>query len=297
MKRRLIKKFNEVYFKNIPNAKNALTVKSKIQDFNKKSTECTQNKEALNILSDLVQVQNNNIIHPYSNTLTDILWNLSASYVTFHKAYKSFPDSVKKLCKELNYLSDNSCFVGGCVRDTLIGKEPHDFDFVSDVNYDALKYHLESVGYNVQEKGEQFLVLIVSDSDGNQFEIANYRKEGSYTDGRRPDIVDIGTIDDDAARRDFSVNAGYVSTKTLKVQDPSGFFMDDLLTRTLRFIGNPKDRITEDFLRGWRFYRFISKGFNPDKASLKAVRANWNEIYMKSTPERVRLEMEKLTGL
>lgn len=271
MKRRLIKEFNKLYFKNIPTAKVALTLYSTVSDFNRKSAECSQYKPALNILSDLLQVEQGSIIKPYSETLSDIVWDLSEANVIFKRAYVNFPNSVKLLCGELNFLSNNACFVGGCVRDILCDKEPKDFDFVTDTPYDTLKRHFEKAGYTVQEKGEQFLVLILSKGN-EQFEIANYRKDGTYTDGRRPDSVDIGTIMDDTMRRDLTVNAGYVNTKTLKVQDPGGYFIDDINNRTLRFIGKPKDRLQEDPIRAIRFYRFISKGFKPDKKSLQAVR-------------------------
>jgi len=296
MKRRLIKKFNEIYFKTVKNSQKALKIDSKASDFNQKSVECVENNELLNILSDLLQIENNNIVNLYSETLKNIMWDLSEANVIFRNAFVDFSESVKELCKHLNHLSDNSCFVGGCVRDTLIGETPHDFDFCTDINYDILKMYFEKNGYTVQEKGKQFLVLIIS-KDGAQFEITNFRKDCTYTDGRRPDSVDIGTIEDDAKRRDLTVNSGYVNTKTLRVIDPSGYFIEDIKTKTLRFIGNPKDRIQEDFLRGWRFYRFVSKGFKPEKTSLKAVRALWDEIYKKSTPERVRLEMEKIINI
>jgi len=176
MKRRLIKEFNKNYFKTVPNAKKALQNDSKQSDFNKKSIECVENTVLLSLLSDLAQVENNNIIKPYSETLTIILWKLSEANVAFKKAFDDFPESVKKVAGELSYLSDNACFVGGCVRDVLINQKPHDFDFCTDTNYDLLKRHFEKAGYSVQEKGKEFLVLIVS-KDNNSFEIANFRKD------------------------------------------------------------------------------------------------------------------------
>jgi len=298
MERRLVKKFNELYFKNIVNASKALSIDFSEKDLNEKSAEVcdSKNKELLAILSDLLQIKNKKIIEPYSEVLLNISWDKSKANIIFQTAFTDFPESVKEVASELSYLSDESYFVGGSVRDVLIGKNPKDFDFVTDVDYDLLKNHFEKVGYTVQEKGKEFLVLIIS-KNGNSFEIANFRKESTYSDGRRPDKVSIGTIDDDSGRRDFSVNNLYVNTKTLKIKDPSGYGIDDINSRILRFIGNPKNRIKEDFLRGWRFYRFIKKGFTPDKKSLKAVRENWNEIYEQSNPERVRNELEKMCDL
>lgn len=154
----------------------------------------------------------------------------------------------------------------------------------------------EKAGFQVKECGEAFLVLNIS-KDGEQFEIANYRKEGIYLDDRRPSKVEIGTIEDDAQRRDFTINALYENPLTREIKDPTGQGLYDLMNREIRFIGNPKERIQEDYLRVFRFYRFITKGFTPEKNSLKACRNYFNEAYTSTTPERVRLEIEKMVGL
>ena len=96
---------------------------------------------------------------------------------------------------------------------------------------------------------------------------------------------------------DFTINAGYVRIADGRLFDPNGKFVDDLNANTLRFVGKAKDRLEEDNLRGWRFYRFLGIGFTPDKKSLKAVRESWNSIYINSNPERVRLEIEKMIGV
>ena len=126
-------------------------------------------------------------------------------------------------------------------------------------------------------------------------EISNFRKD-TVCDGRHAE-VEIGTIEDDAHRRDFTVNALYINTKTYEVVDPTGQGLTDLRTKVLRFVGRPKDRLKEDWLRGWRFMRFLKKGFVPDPKSLRVVREMWNEIYENSTPERVRMELEKMAGV
>jgi len=193
----------------------------------------------------------------------------------------------------LKTLSQNSYLVGGCVRDSLIGKTPKDFDIVTDIHMDKLEEAFQLADWDVKDTGKAFLVLTVS-KDHIPYEIANFRKDGCYSDGRRPDSVEIGTIAEDAARRDFTVNALYMDPFSGEIRDPTGKGLDDIKSRTLRFIGKPKDRIQEDYLRVFRFYRFLKKGFKPDKKSLKACRELFNEAYLKITPERVRTEVEKM---
>lgn len=189
--------------------------------------------------------------------------------------------------------STNSYLVGGCVRDYLLHKEPKDFDIVTDIPYNVLEKDFEAAGWKVNATGKAFLVLSIS-KNGRQYEIANFRKDGVYKDGRRPESVEIGTIEEDAARRDFTINALYYSLDTYEYTDPTGKGKKDIDNKVLRFIGRPQDRIKEDFLRVFRFYRFAAKGFKPDPKSLRAVREYFTEAYPNITPERVRGELEKM---
>lgn len=202
--------------------------------------------------------------------------------------------TLKHIFYLLSLKSKNNFLVGGCVRDSFLGKEPKDFDIVTDVHMDTSTPLFEANGFTVKECGEAFLVLNIS-KNGEQFEIANFRKEGVYLDGRRPTSVEIGTLEEDAVRRDFTINALYENPLTGEILDPTGRGLSDIKNRTLRFIGNPKDRIKEDYLRVFRFYRFLAtKGLNADSKSLKACRQYFSEAYLHTTPERVRLELERL---
>lgn len=189
--------------------------------------------------------------------------------------------------------TSNSYLVGGCVRDYMLHVEPKDFDIVTDIKYNQLEKDFTEAGWKVNATGKAFLVLSIS-KNGRQYEIANFRKDGVYKDGRRPETVEIGTIEEDAARRDFTVNALYFDLNTYETVDPTGKGKSDLEKRILRFIGKPQDRIQEDYLRVFRFYRFLTKGFKPDPKSLRAVREYFNEAYPQVTPERVRAELEKM---
>lgn len=198
-------------------------------------------------------------------------------------------------------LMDNSwesCMVGGCVRDSLIGKTPKDIDFVTDISYDKMTELFKEEGFTIKETGKQFLVMIVA-KDGEEFEIANFRKDGTYEDGRRPESVEIGTIFDDSERRDMTVNALYYNLNNRTIVDPTGQGIDDIRSMTLRFVGNPKARLDEDSLRAYRFYRFLSRGFNADPKSLRAVRGQFIEDNkkMKSLQEFYRMWKSDVNGI
>lgn len=196
----------------------------------------------------------------------------------------------------LRKLSSQSCLVGGSVRDAVLGQRPKDFDFTTDVPYDTLVWKFTEAGFKVKETGKNFLVMIVS-KGGEDFEIANFRKDGTYEDGRRPESVDIGTLDDDAQRRDFTVNALYFRLSDNLLLDPSGQGIPDVKERVLRFVGKPEDRLNEDSLRAFRFYRFLSRGFTAAPKDLRAVRTLFKEAYTRTDPARVMQEIEKMIGV
>lgn len=197
----------------------------------------------------------------------------------------------------LKSISRKSYLVGGCVRDQLLGKQPKDFDIVTDAPYKDVAQLFSQADWKVSENGENFLVCCVS-KFGQQFEIANFRKDSKFSvDGRRPVSVDIGTIEEDAARRDFTVNAIYQDPWTGEYLDPTGLGLQDVRSKTLRFVGKPKQRLEEDYLRAFRFYRFINRGFTPIPSHLRCVREMFNECVEKTNPERIRGELEKIVGL
>ena len=208
----------------------------------------------------------------------------------------SFPGTTTKEELEtlLAKLSNNSCAVGGCVRDALLEKVPKDFDYVTDADYDTMTKVFIEAGWSVKETGKQFLVMIVS-KDAQDFEIACFRSDSTYTDGRRPESTNIGTIQDDAQRRDFTINALYFSLGSKTLIDPTGQGITDVKNKTLRFIGSAEDRIKQDYLRVFRFYRFMStKGLIAHPGSLRTVRTMFAEAVSKTDPERIRAEIERM---
>lgn len=111
-------------------------------------------------------------------------------------------------------------------------------------------------------------------------------------DCRHPNSVEIGTIEDDMARRDFTINAMYFNYKLGLVCTKQSF--EDIKNRKLRFIGSPEDRIKEDGLRIARFYRILkSKELIPDEKSLRAVRTHFDKLLQVSS-HRIMMEIERI---
>lgn len=179
----------------------------------------------------------------------------------------------------------------------LLGKRPKDFDIVTNTDLDTLTEVLKSNGWKVNEAGKQFLVLIASKGT-EQYEIALFRKDGTYSDGRRPDKVKIGTIEEDAERRDLTVNSIYYDVWKDKYIDPTGNGLKDIKSKTVRLNGKAKERIQEDYLRILRCYRFASTlNFTIEPKTLKACRTYFNTMCEKVAGERIRLEVEKMSGV
>ncbi len=200
---------------------------------------------------------------------------------------------VKEVIEILINESRESYLVGGSVRNAILGLKVKDYDFCTNISYDRMCELFSSNGFKVQEEGKEFLVMIIS-KNNQQFEIANLRNDGTYTDGRRPDSVSIGTIQEDAMRRDFTINSLYFRLHDSFLVDPTSHGIFDINNKVLRFVGKPKDRLKEDTLRAWRFFRFIEVlGFTADKKSAQAIKANFREIYEKTNPQRVLQELQK----
>lgn len=205
-----------------------------------------------------------------------------------------FPLELLQLFLILKPYSANTYLVGGCVRDMCLGIKPKDFDLVTDINLDILWHELLKNDWKIDEAGKQFLVLIAS-KNNLQFEIALYRKDGNYTDGRRPDSVSIGTIEEDAVRRDFTINSLYYNPFTDEIIDPTGKGLEDIENKRIRFNGRAILRIKDDKLRIMRCYRFAKQlGFTIDSKTLKACRTHFNEMCNQVSPERIRMELEKI---
>lgn len=189
---------------------------------------------------------------------------------------------------------DSVRLVGGCVRDMILSKHPKDFDLVCSGDLDTISKEFLDNGWKVTEAGKQFLVLKVS-KFGQEFDIALYRKDGTYVDGRRPESVDVGDIHTDSARRDFTINALYLDPITMTIDDPTGKGLTDIQNKVIRFVGKAKDRITEDYLRIMRAYRFASVlGFTIEPKQLRDMRTHFDTMCKTISPTRIMNELEKM---
>jgi poly(A) polymerase len=179
-------------------------------------------------------------------------------------------------------------FAGGCVRDVLLGLEPKDWDVATD----APPKRVRQLFSNTQAVGAAFGVILVKHRR-SAVEVATFRTEGAYSDGRRPDAVAFTTAEEDAKRRDFTINGLFLDPETGNVIDYVGG-QDDLRNRVLRAIGEPERRFAEDHLRLLRAVRFAARfGFAVERGTAEAIRINAPKLRGIS-PERVADELRRM---
>lgn len=196
----------------------------------------------------------------------------------------------RRIAKRLREAGYEAYFVGGCVRDRILGMEPAEEDY--DIATNAPPKEVMRIFPHTKPVGAQFGVVLVIEG-GKAFEVATYRSEGGYSDGRHPDEVSFSDLREDALRRDFTINALYEDPLTGKVLDPVGG-MRDLEEGVLRAIGDPYERFEEDKLRILRAIRFSSwLGFRIEPRTWDAIRASAHEV-TKVSPERISDELRKL---
>jgi len=193
-----------------------------------------------------------------------------------------------KIVAELQSAGFAAFWVGGCVRDFLLGREPQDFDIATD----AKPEQVEKLFPKTIPVGKKFGVIIVVEG-GQQFQVATFRAEADYQDGRRPEKVVFANAEADASRRDFTVNGLFYDPLTEKIHDWVGG-EKDLRAKNIRTIGQPEERFGEDHLRMLRAVRFAARlGFEIEPETFAAIRALAPKIKIISA-ERVRDELLKL---
>ncbi len=251
------------------------------------------------LVKDYVQLKNDENYICESAFMLDIQDELDEATEILRNKFKTNVSSItQEVIDLLKTESSESYIVGGACRDALDANisSPKDYDFATDILYDDMERLFTQEGFTVQEVGKKTLVLNIS-KNGENFEIANFRKDGTYTDGRRPDSVSIGTIVDDGNRRDFTCNALYFNLVTTTISDVSGTGINDCFSKILRPVGNADDRMSEDLLRIMRAYRFIGLGYFPTSKLVKSCRKNFDDMITTISPERIRLEVEKMVNL
>ena len=198
-------------------------------------------------------------------------------------------EAATEIVRRLRAEGFQAYLVGGCVRDLVMGREPKDYDVSTDATPEqVVKLYPESLTV-----GAQFGVVIVPRDAGN-VEVATFRSDGRYADGRHPSEVRYAqTPQEDVRRRDFTINGLLLDPLDNQVLDYVGG-QGDIRARRIRAIGNPLDRFQEDRLRMLRAVRFAARfGFALDAAALEAIRKLASLIHDVSA-ERGRDEILKI---
>ena len=193
------------------------------------------------------------------------------------------------ICDTLRGSGHQALLVGGCVRDLVLGREPADYDVTTDATPEQMMALFpESIAV-----GAQFGVILVP-RDGLKVEVATFRSDVGYSDGRHPDsVVYSKAPQEDVQRRDFTINGLLMRHDTSEVLDYVGG-QADLKAKLIRAIGEPDRRFTEDKLRMMRVVRFAARfGFEIEVETFRAIRRRVAEIRQVS-PERLREELTKM---
>ncbi len=196
--------------------------------------------------------------------------------------------TARAIVRRLREAGHEAWYAGGCVRDMLLGKTPHDYDIATD----ARPEQVQAIFPRTVPVGAQFGVIIVLEG-GGEYQVATFRADGVYLDGRRPEGVTFTTAEGDARRRDFTINGLFYDPSSERVLD----FVDgraDLQAKIIRAIGNAGERFAEDKLRVLRGVRFAAAlDFRIEPATWEAICTGASTIHAVS-PERIREELMKI---
>lgn len=195
------------------------------------------------------------------------------------------------IVETLRAVGFRAVFAGGVVRDMLLSVQSSDFDIATD----ALPEQVEALFEKTIPVGKNFGVIVVV-VDNVEYEVATFRMDGEYSDNRRPDSVEFSSIEEDAKRRDFTINGLFYDPVDGKVLDFVGG-EKDIAAGIVRFIGDAEARISEDKLRLLRGVRFALRfGFELEKASYEAIKRNAEQVTLVSK-ERIRDELIKMVKI
>ena len=202
---------------------------------------------------------------------------------------REFAGEVVGRLKQAGY---QALWAGGCVRDYLLGRTPKDYDVATDARPDEVRQlfgHRRTLAV-----GASFGVIVVRGPRGvADVEVATFRTEGPYLDGRRPESVAFATPEEDAKRRDFTINGMFFDPVAQQVLDYVGG-EHDLGAGLVRAIGDPHDRVREDKLRMLRAVRFAANlDFELDPVTASAMREMADQLTVVSA-ERITQELRKM---
>ncbi len=198
------------------------------------------------------------------------------------------PEAARKIIEQLNTSGFEAYVVGGCVRDSLLGRSPEDWDITTSAKPEQVK---EIFNRTVDTGIQHGTVTVLIDHEG--YEVTTYRIDGEYEDGRHPKSVEFtGNLLEDLKRRDFTINAMAYSDREGLVDAFEG--VKDLEGRVIRCVGNPLDRFNEDALRILRAIRFSAQlGFDMEaktRAAISVIAPNMAKV----SKERIQVELTKL---
>lgn len=206
-------------------------------------------------------------------------------------------DATQSVLRALERAGFEAYCVGGCVRDAVMGVECNDIDIATNARPEEVEQVFTQVPLcNIYATGVQHGTWTVG-LGGEVFEITSFRSD-TDTDGRHATVEFVNTMEEDAQRRDFTMNAMYMDRKG-KVYDPTGLGVNDAIDRVVRFVGDAETRCEEDYLRILRYFRFIAR-FTPgrgylwfDQEAIEAIE-NTKQGLHKISIERISDEMFKI---
>lgn len=197
------------------------------------------------------------------------------------------PDNIEKIIELLESGGFEAYIVGGCVRDSILGKTPKDYDITTSASPDDVKECLK--GYHVIDTGLKHGTVTVVTGD-DYVEVTTFRIDGDYSDHRRPDsVVFSDRLTDDLSRRDFTINAMAYNHRTGVIDEFGG--QKDLFRQKIRCVGEPAVRFNEDALRIMRALRFASElNFEIDRLTSTAIH-DMRRLLDNISPERLCKEL------
>mgnify|MGYP001577581051 CR=1 FL=1 len=204
--------------------------------------------------------------------------------------YINLPKSVKFIIEKIKEHGEEAYIVGGCVRDSILGILPNDYDITTSAKPNKIIDIFK--GYKIIENGIKHGTVGILIED-EAYEITTYRVEGEYEDNRRPKNVEFTSkLVDDLKRRDFTINAMAYNEEDKLIDYFDG--VKDLHDKKIRTVGNPDERFIEDGLRIIRAIRFSSKlGFDIEKETFESIKRN-SSILKNISRERVSDEIKKI---
>lgn len=198
------------------------------------------------------------------------------------------PDKAKWIIDKIEEAGFEAYVVGGCVRDSLLGREPHDWDITTSATPDQVK----QIFHRTIDTGIQHgTVTVMVDHEG--FEVTTYRIDGKYEDGRHPNEVTFTPcLEEDLKRRDFTINAMAYNDRNGLIDLFDG--IADMEKKKIRCVGNAKERFSEDALRMLRAVRFSAQlGYEIEEATSLAI-CELADNLKKISAERIQVELTKL---